>query len=173
MFVPLNVFVNNSIEAAQEYASKGRPYLEDLANRNEQGLQEQKRQEELKRKTDAILLKMARRRLGSEARRDMPQVKDITALREASSVPTGHLEFVDPKKLKPIQESHNQELVNDMASDWDAAGKRPVIISKDNWIIDGHHRVLAAKKKNKWVRVIRVLLPGRQALEAVKNFLGE
>lgn len=108
-------------------------------------------------------------KLGTENRDSMPQV-DAKEIRK-SDIPTKSIEFVDPKKLKSIQDPKdtNQTKVQGIANHWDTVGKEPVLISKDNWIIDGHHRVEAAKKKNKWVRVIRIQLPGKKALMAVKK----
>lgn len=114
-----------------------------------------------------MLAKQAK--LGMEKRKDMPQVS-AKEVRE-SDIPTKSLEFVDPKKLKYIQEDKyiNKTKVRGIADHWDTVGKQPVLISKDNWVIDGHHRVEAAKLKNKWVRVVRIKLPGRKALNAVKK----
>lgn len=123
----------------------------------------------VKQMTEEAIEKMAK--LGTEAREDMPQVDDISKVRNSEDIPTGYLEFVDPKKLKPIQDGIKESILNHIVENWDKEGKRPVLISKDNWIIDGHHRVKAAIKKNKWVRVIRIDLPGKKALNAVKKLV--
>jgi hypothetical protein len=125
--------------------------------------------DELERFPAETVEKMAK--LGTESREDMPQVDDISKVRNSEDIPTGYLEFVDPKKLKPIQDGIKESILNHIVENWDKEGKRPVLISKDNWIIDGHHRVKAAIKKNKWVRVIRIDLPGKKALTAVKKLV--
>lgn len=109
-------------------------------------------------------------KLGEEDREDLAQV-DPYKVKEDDTIPTGTMEFVDPKKLKPVQADACtcQDKVDAMAANWDKAGKVPVIISKNNYILDGHHRVEAAKKKNKWVRVFRINLPAREALKLLKQ----
>lgn len=125
----------------------------------------------LNKSVDSLLTGMLNKqaKLGTENRKDMPQIS-AKEVRE-SSIPTRSLEFVDPKKLKYTQKgSHiNKTKAQGIADHWETVGKQPVLISKDNWVIDGHHRVEAAKIKNKWVRVIRIQLPGMKALRAVRK----
>lgn len=125
----------------------------------------------LNKSVDSLLTGMLNKqaKLGTENRKDMPQIS-AKEVRE-SSIPTRSLEFVDPKKLKYTQkDSHiNKTKAQGIADHWETVGKQPVLISKDNWVIDGHHRVEAAKIKNKWVRVIRIQLPGMKALKAVRK----
>ncbi|MEG1542967.1 MAG: hypothetical protein RR382_00385 [Tannerellaceae bacterium] len=112
------------------------------------------------------LQKDAYARLGELKRSDMPQVF-VKRVVDDPDVPTGKLEFVKPRTLKPTQSDLNQAKVDRIARDWDSAGRTPVLISRNNWILDGHHRVAAAIKKGKLVRVIRIDLPGRKALNAI------
>lgn len=172
--LPLEAFVDSTGEAAKLALSAGIPFDEALQQINK-AKEEKNTREALVRAqtaklTEEALAKMAK--LGTEARGDMPQVDDVDVIRK-SDIPTGYLEFVDPKKLKPVQSGVNEKLLASIAENWDKAGKKPVLISKDNWIIDGHHRVKAAIKKNKWVRVIRINLPGKKALKAVKELVNE
>lgn len=169
----LDSFVDNIALAAKLQKEKGVSFEEALAmvnsKKSERELKEELIIEQAKKLTDETIAKMAK--LGTEDREDMPQVKDITKIRESKDIPTGYLEFVDPKKLKPIQDGIKESILNHILEHWDTEGKRPVLISRDNWIIDGHHRVKAAIRKNKWVRVIRIDMPGRKALNAVKKFV--
>lgn len=171
--LPIGSFVNSASVAAKLSLEKGIPFEEALRQVNtakeDKQLQEALIREKTKQMTEAALAKMAK--LGTESREDMPQVDDVKKVRESEDIPTGYLEFVDPKKLKPIQSGIKESILNHVVENWDTEGKRPVLISKDNWIIDGHHRVKAAIKKNKWVRVIRIDLPGKKALEAVKKLV--
>lgn len=61
------------------------------------------------------------------------------------------LETIEPKKLIPTQKNFNQEKVDKMIADggWD---KKPIISSKDNYVVDGHHRWLAAHQSKKKVQ---------------------
>ena len=169
----LDSFVNNIALATKLQKEKGVSFEEALSmvnsKKSEKELKEELIIEQAKQLTDETIAKMAK--LGTESREDMPQVKDVSKVRESEDIPTGYLEFVDPKKLKPIQAGINESILSHIVENWDTEGKRPVLISKDNWIIDGHHRVKAAIKKNKWIRVIRINLPGKKALEAVKKLV--
>lgn len=169
----LDSFVNNIALANKLQREKGVSFEEALAmvnsKKSEKELKEELIIEQAKQLTEETIAKMAK--LGTESREEMPQVDDVKKVRESEDIPTGYLEFVDPKKLKPIQAGIKESILNHIVKNWDTEGKRPVLISKDNWIIDGHHRVKAAIKKNKWIRVIRINLPGKKALEAVKKLV--
>jgi len=73
--------------------------------------------------------------------------------------------------LKPVQDDGIQSKVDSMVSDL-TSGKTfsPIVISKDGYIMDGHHRWLAQKKvngDNYSMEVIQLLLP---KIEALKMF---
>lgn len=172
-FLPIGSFVDSTTVATKLSLERGIPFEEALrqvnAMKEDKNAQEAMIRERTRQMTEEALAKMAK--LGTESREDMPQVDDVKKVRESEDIPTGYLEFVDPKKLKPIQDGIKESILNHIVENWDKDGKRPVLISKDNWIIDGHHRVKAAIKKNKWVRVIRINLPGKKALESVKKLV--
>lgn len=172
-FLPIGDFVDSTALATKIHLEQGIPFEEALRQVNtlkeDKHLQEAIVREQNKKLTEEALSKMAK--LGTESREDMPQADDVKKVRESDDIPTGYLEFVDPKKLKPIQAGIKESILNHIVENWDKEGKRPALISKDNWIIDGHHRVKAAIKKNKWIRVIRINLPGKKALEAVKKLV--
>lgn len=166
--------MDSTVEASKLSLEAGIPFDEALRQINK-AKEEKNTREALVRAqtaklTEEALAKMAK--LGTEARGDMPQVEEIDVVRK-SDIPTGYLEFVDPKKLKPVQSGVDEKLLASIVENWDKVGKKPVLISKDNWVIDGHHRVKAAIKKNKWVRVIRIDLPCKKALNAVKELVNE
>src|SRR5210317_1740047 len=48
--------------------------------------------------------------------------------------------------------------------------KKPSIVSSDNYIIDGHHRWLAAMNTGQKVDIFRVDKPGKELLQLVKDF---
>lgn len=188
----LSEFIDN-LDLASRRIKDGQEYLESVKELNRDTKRkrleaEQKKMEErrlqamesearmydsimLNKSVDSLLAGMLAKnaKLGTENRKDMPQVS-AKEVRE-SDIPTKSIEFVDPKKLKYTQkDSHiNKTKAQGIADHWETVGKQPVLISKDNWVIDGHHRVEAAKIKNKWVRVIRIQLPGMKALKAVRK----
>jgi hypothetical protein len=70
-----------------------------------------------------------------------------------------------PRNLKPSQNEINGEIVNKIIK----TGKKhnnPLVISEDNFIVDGHHRWAAAKKTkpNKPVPVMVIKAPINDAL---------
>jgi hypothetical protein len=53
-------------------------------------------------------------------------------------------EDVPAKKLLPIQKHVNKEKVKSIIQDKDKALKIPLIVTSDGYLVDGHHRWLAA-----------------------------
>ncbi len=78
------------------------------------------------------------------------------------------------KFLKPIQNEFNAEKVKGMLQNIDDFKNDVFIVSKDNEILDGHHRWAALKQWNPdhQVRVIRVDLPIKDLVRAANDFEG-
>lgn len=55
------------------------------------------------------------------------------------------LRHFDPDKLTPTQSNFNEEKVDRMVAE-NAWNSKPIIVSKDMYVVDGHHRWLAACK---------------------------
>lgn len=169
-FLTLGDFLGNVV-AAQQAAMSGQMSFNDALQAQNLAMMQQCEQEAKNRREqlDALVNEMgkfaSKHRMGTIPRKEMPQV-DASDLK---GLPTGKLEFISPKKLKSMQTTTNTTKVKSMANDWDNAGKKPVLISLDNWILDGHHRVEAARSKGKLVRCIRILLPGRKALSKLQE----
>lgn len=62
----------------------------------------------------------------------------------------------DPSKLSPTQSDFNLEKVNNIISNIDKIPDSPILISKDNKVIDGHHRWLAKKKIGTDIKVLKI-----------------
>lgn len=177
-YLPTCNFIKDQAAASQLAASAGIPYTDALHQVNYQTQQQHQAEEEAKKQqlarqaSQQLLLdemnKYAKAKLGEVPRSEMPQVCACDA-EESDDIPTGKLEFVSPDKLKKTQEKINKTKARGIAGDWANAGKEPVLISRDNWILDGHHRVEAAKTLGKLVRVVRVDLPGRKALTKLQE----
>ena len=86
-------------------------------------------------------------------------------------------ETVEPGTLKPTQAEYApskvQRAVAEVAKSR-AAGEqpRPIIVSSDGYVIDGHHQWLAAKAAGEKIGVIRVGVPAAQAIQTIKRFPG-
>ena len=77
-------------------------------------------------------------------------------------------EKVDPNSLKPIQgEFSDAGTVKALVK---SKLDKPIIASSDNYIIDGHHRWLAATNTKKDVNIIRVSLTGKELLKLTNEF---
>jgi ppGpp synthetase/RelA/SpoT-type nucleotidyltranferase len=79
------------------------------------------------------------------------------------------IEFLDAKFLKPIQKEVNKNQLNIIQNFYDKNGKfksdRPITISKDGYIIDGHHRWYVAKANNLKIKATKVNLLANQVIE--------
>lgn len=87
-------------------------------------------------------------------RHTLPQVRDLEAFRE--NLIDGKVGFkedvkLSPKTLKPTQSNFNQEKVDRIIQAKSMTNK-PVVVSSDNKIIDGHHRWMAAKQTKTDIR---------------------
>jgi hypothetical protein len=109
-------------------------------------------------------------------RSDMPQIqgsdlKDAFILLQKAGVPV-EVDEVSPKKLVHSQKSVNKKKVMAITRSIVKGEKMPpIVISGDNYIIDGHHRQLAyavIDPDNK-IKVIRINLPRDKALAVYKK----
>lgn len=112
------------------------------------------------------------------ARKDLPQVKsdDMAELhswlRERGvSVET---EPVDPGSLKPVQAHISQSKVDGMRGAQEAGTldvtKKPIMVSSDDYLIDGHHRWAVARDMNLPMQGTRVGLPAEELLARMDEF---
>jgi len=76
------------------------------------------------------------------------------------------------KDLKPTQKTINLSAVNKLLKTNSSKLKKPIIVSSDNYVIDGHHRWLAALNKNREskVNVIKSSIPVKQLIKIIKGF---
>lgn len=81
------------------------------------------------------------------SRRDMPQIKkkDLKPaigklLKAGLTISKG---TISPQKLQPSQKEIYKSKVDDIISKSDPYTIKPIIISSDNYIVDGHHRWVA------------------------------
>jgi hypothetical protein len=92
------------------------------------------------------------------SRKLMPQIDSIeNFLKHLDQQIIAHRQVkVDPRDLKSTQSEFNMDKVNQMPS---RKGPSGVIISNDNYILDGHHRWLAHHRDGADISVIQVDLP--------------
>ena len=111
-------------------------------------------------------------------RNRMPQVKtkdypEYFQYLKDSGVKFEKVTGVDPKKLKPIQGEFSKQGVerqlDKILKNLEDGGK-PLIASSDDYIIDGHHRWLAAKNTRRRVDIFKADIPMRELLELTLKF---
>ena len=79
-----------------------------------------------------------------------------------------HMEMVRPDSLIPSQEEIKKSVVKKIGEAM-AVGKykdSPIVISKNNYVIDGHHR-WAARKKYRPTKKIRALVVHKKAMDVL------
>ena len=112
----------------------------------------------------------------SEIHRDhMPQIQQDTikdTLRHFKEQGVEYrIELVPASALKPTQENFSTMKVTGMVPMVDELLKQLVFISKDNYLLDGHHRWMAVKQglgDNTKMRAVRILLDKTEALVQLK-----
>lgn len=99
----------------------------------------------------------------------LPQLTNFDAFHKDltdSGHQLGH-DYVVPKTLTPTQKHFNQEKVDKLkANGW---GDKGIIVSKDNYVIDGHHRWLAAHQKGEKIKARVTSLKCDELLDFLKG----
>tara|TARA_R110000868_G_scaffold12456_15_gene59605 strand:+ start:1534 stop:1920 length:387 start_codon:yes stop_codon:yes gene_type:complete len=109
-------------------------------------------------------------------RSDMPQIqgsdlKDAFSILQKAGVQV-EVDEVLPRKLTHSQKTVDKKKVLALTRSIGRGEKiPPIIISQDNYIIDGHHRQLAyaVVEPDKKIKVIRINLPRDKALAVYKK----
>jgi len=63
---------------------------------------------------------------------------------------------IPAESLKPTQSEFNLSKVDSLIREYDKIKDKTILVSKDNRVIDGHHRWLAAKKLGVDIPVIKI-----------------
>lgn len=102
----------------------------------------------------------------------MPQIGDIKdyldKLKENNIQYTE--EKVDPKTLKATQSEFNTEKIAQIMMEPNMSSKSGVIVSNDDYVLDGHHRWIACYNKDISIKIIRVDLPILELMRISKTF---
>lgn len=109
------------------------------------------------------------------ARGHMPQVNssdidELNAFLKANGV---HLkkETVKADTLKATQRNFNQDKILGMAAKYHTLSKaKPILVSADNYVIDGHHRWLGALNVNGNIDIMRADINAHELLDLVHEF---
>jgi hypothetical protein len=106
----------------------------------------------------------------------MPQIerKDFKSLKsffEVNSIPTITKQVL-ASTLKPSQKHLKTEKADNMFKNIDEISANPLIVSMDNYVIDGHHRWLCYKRNcpDKKLEVLQIQMPAKLAIEWLNKF---
>ena len=109
-------------------------------------------------------------------RKDMPQVKssdmkDFIKYLRTNGITTNK-KLVDPSKLKATQGQFHKQKISDLmtAIEDGKLNKEPILISKDNYVIDGHHRWLAFSNLGRDLTVYQVNTTADNLIDLMKAY---
>lgn len=93
-------------------------------------------------------------------RKSMPQITNIVSFKE--QLDKRNIQYEDyiyprPDSFKPTQNEFNVDKISGMSKlDTEFFVKEPIIISKEFFVLDGHHRWIASIVKDCPIRVLKV-----------------
>lgn len=109
-------------------------------------------------------------------RKDMPQiksddVKDFLSYLKKNDITTDK-KLVDPSKLKATQGQFHKEKIKGLMDAIEAGKlkKEPILVSKDNYVIDGHHRWLAFSNLGRDLTVYQVNTNADKLIALMKSY---
>jgi hypothetical protein len=103
---------------------------------------------------------------------EMPQVRshyidDFLDTLTEDNISYGY-SIVEAKNLKPTQKEINMDRVNMISED--LVNSKYVIVSSDDYVLDGHHRWKWAEMNDKEIKILRIDLPIRELLDYLKDY---
>jgi hypothetical protein len=107
-------------------------------------------------------------------RKEMPQVEGKNIPKFLDFLKSNGVKYteklVDSKSLRPTQSQFNQEKIQGMIDTIDAKKQHPIMVSKDGYVIDGHHRWLAYYNMGRKMPVYQIDLNINDALDQMHDF---
>lgn len=115
------------------------------------------------------------------SRSEAPQIPDDKKerfLMDLLRAGIGHKDAdVDPSTLKPSQKEWSPNALKRVKEMFDAGGEgrdklvnNRVTVSKDGYVLDGHHRFVDARMRGRKLKVVQVQLPIKKLIEAAAAF---
>jgi len=103
----------------------------------------------------------------------MPQIEDVSKFtRHLSKAGISWVRMkADPAHMKPIQTDYDQNKVDAIIKSINTNDTKPVIISSDMFVIDGHHRYMAHKQTSTMLPSVQVSIPVNQLLRVIADYL--
>lgn len=85
-------------------------------------------------------------------------------------------ETVEARSLKPTQKEFNEQNIEGLREAYDKGEYKPtnrILVSKDNRVLDGHHRWAMLAQKNEEVEAVRIGLPMKELMPIALKFDSE
>lgn len=124
---------------------------------------------------ERVTLPKAGKKLGLK-RTEMPQIthkmhKEFFAFLKDKGVSTTQ-KRIDPNELKPSQTQFSKQKIEGMMkSIEDGSYKpKPIIVSKDNYVIDGHHNWIAHMNLNRDMLIAKVDVAAKELFDLMHEF---
>ena len=107
-------------------------------------------------------------------RKEMPQIEGKNIPKFLDYLKSEGVKYteklVDSKSLRPTQSQFNRDKIQGMIDTIDSKKQMPIMVSKDNYVIDGHHRWLAHYNLDRKMPVIVIDLKIDDALDNMHDF---
>jgi hypothetical protein len=107
-------------------------------------------------------------------RKEMPQVEGKNVPKFLDFLRSEGVKYkeksVDSKSLRPTQSQFNKDKIQSMIDSIDTKKQHPIMVSKDGYVIDGHHRWLAHYNLGRKMPVIEIDLNINDALDKMHDF---
>ena len=107
-------------------------------------------------------------------RKEMPQIEGKNIQKFLDYLKADGVKYketsVDSKSLRPTQSQFNQDKIQGMIDTIDQKKQHPIMVSKDGYVIDGHHRWLAHYNLGRKMPVIQIDLKIDDALDKAHDF---
>jgi hypothetical protein len=107
-------------------------------------------------------------------RKEMPQIEGKNIPKFLDYLKSNGVKFietsVESKSLKPTQNQFNQDKIQGMIDTIDQKKQNPIMVSKDGYVLDGHHRWLAHYNLGRKMPIIRIDLKVDDALDKMHDF---
>jgi hypothetical protein len=106
-------------------------------------------------------------------RKEMPQIEAKNISKFLDFLKSEDISFieksVDSRTLRPTQGQFNRAKIQGMIDSIDTKKQHPIMVSKDGYVIDGHHRWLAHYNLNRKIPVIEIDLNINDALDKMHD----
>lgn len=109
-------------------------------------------------------------------RKDMPQIEAKDLKHFFNYLKKNNVgaerKTVEPSTLKATQAHFHKEKIKNIMKSMETTTDKPspIVVSKDNYVMDGHHRWLAHANMNKPIDIFHVNVPAKQLIDTMHGY---